>query len=126
MKHIKLYEQFVNEVSKSYNIDKTKFINDVISIWDNADSEDDSEIISNFIKDLEKSDYQVFNKNLKKFKPQELDIIIGPENDPSDVIYVFEDGLVDDMTWNKFYKEYGPEVYGDNSIIVVRKTNKIQ
>lgn len=129
MKNIKSYKLF--ETSKDENMKRTQAKQSVMKIADDTEAEDGPKWTKDFVANLKKAGYEVFKGDLKNFKPQDFDVIIGPEDYPGDSVDLFFDGIVEthykpdsaenEYDWNEYYLEYGPDVFGEDSIIVARK-----
>jgi hypothetical protein len=79
MKHIKLFEELF-EVSKDKNIKITKLRNEVMKIADDTEAQDGPKWTEDFIENLKKSGYEIFQGDLKDFVPADLDSSWGLKN----------------------------------------------
>lgn len=122
MKHIRSFKIF--ESSKDHNIQVTRIRKEVMSIADNTDVDGDGAVWTNaFIEELKKANFEVFVDPGDEFEPQELDVILSPEDYPGDDFYMFEDGTVQgigqEFTWEEFKEEF--KDYEKPAIIIARK-----
>ncbi len=148
MKHIKLFEELFEASKFPHDKDMEKISKLRIEIMDISDKASEKEEEGPkwqklFIKLLKASGYDVFNKNLTNFKPEECDVLMAPENYPGDGEFEFfinskiqfpvkfnKKGDIEDvkgdMSWKEFYETYGPKEFPDDAIIIARKKNSIQ